>query len=127
MKIEVFFRARMSIVHAANCKTLLPWLPLLKLVLPNKFRRKVLVEELLCSRIFNVGFEVGSKVGVLVLALLNHIPYIWSVFFILCDQLLIGKVDLKSYNVGLLIMQPELKQPPKVLHRQKHSGSPNTT
>ena len=79
MKIEAFFRARMSIVHAANCKTLLRWLSLLKLVLPNKFRRKVLVEELSCSRIFNVGFEVGSKVGVLVLALLNHIPYFWSV------------------------------------------------
>ena len=103
----------MSIVHATNCKTLLPWLPFLEFVFPNKFRGKVLVEDLLCGRIFNVGFEVGCEVGVLVLLLLNHILYIWSVVFVPCDQLLIGKVDLKSYNVGVLIMQSKLKQPPK--------------
>ena len=117
-EIEALPRVWMGIVHAADSKTPLSWMPFqlcmltFTCFLPYEFGGKVLVEDLVCFRIVSVGFEVACESGIFGSLLLDHCLNIVCSITVEGDVLLVLKMDLKSDDVWEFFMHWELKESP---------------
>src|SRR5277367_2918648 len=106
----------MSIIHATDGKTPLPWFPFVFLGYPYKLGGKVLIESFTCLLILRliagIGFEVCSEFGIFLCLLCNNCLNISSSLCIPCDHLLLWKVNLKADNDWKFLMHWKLEQSP---------------
>src|SRR6266436_2842750 len=110
---EALSRRRVSIVHPANLIVPLPNSPDICVLVPDHLVGKVLIEGIVDDAIpiKSIGFEPPSKSGVPVLmslkSLLKGVP-----FRVNDNCLLLRKVDHKTHDTGLMILNlKEVKTP----------------
>src|SRR6266436_3897051 len=106
-------RRRVSIIHSANLIAPLPNSPDICVLVPDHLVGKVLIEGIVDNAIpvKSIGFEPPSKSGVPVLmslkSLLKGVP-----FRVNDNCLLLRKVDHKTHDTGLMILNlKEVKTP----------------
>src|SRR5258705_6513500 len=102
----------MGIVHPPYGKSMLPWLPLSGFDNPNKLGGEVWVEEMTHIRILSIGLEVAHECCVMLSCIVNDILHAVSSILIPCEKLLARKMELEADNIGNLLMQVEVEDPP---------------
>jgi len=112
-QIEALSSRGMGIIHPAYLKAPLPDSPDMPSLVPDHLVRKVLIEGIIDDTIlmFSIGLKPSSKSGIPVLmplkSLLKSIP-----IGIDNNCLLLGKMNCKAQNTGLMILDfKEVKAP----------------
>jgi hypothetical protein len=72
-EVKAFSSLWGNIQHPANGKSLFPWCPLMNILLPGKFLRKLLIKQKSGLWILLIGFEVSHQSGVSLSCSLNNI------------------------------------------------------
>jgi hypothetical protein len=112
-QIEALSRRGMSIKHPAYLKAPLPDSPNISVLVPDHLVRKVLIEGIVDDTILmkSIGLEPSSKSGVPVLILLKKL--LKSIPVRMDDDgLLLGKMNCKAQNTGLMVLNlKEVKAP----------------
>src|SRR5258706_5129655 len=102
----------MGIVQPPYGKSTLPWPPPSGFDSPNKLGGEVWVEELRCIRILSIGLEVAHESCVTLSCIVNDILHAVSSILIPCEKLLARKMKVEVDNIGNLLMQVEVEDPP---------------
>jgi hypothetical protein len=112
-QVEALCSRGMGIIHPANLEAPLPDSPKVCVFVPDHLVRKVLIKGIVDDTILmkGIGFEPSSESGIPVLmplkSVLNSVP-----INVKDNWLLLGKMDRKAQNTGLMILNlKEIKAP----------------
>jgi hypothetical protein len=112
-QIEALSSRGMSVIHPANLKAPLPNSPNICVLVPDHLVRKVMIKSIVDDTILmkSIGLEPSSESGIPVLMTLKSL--LKSIAIRANDNwLLLGKMDRKTQNTGLMILDlKEVKAP----------------